>query len=111
MIYERAQWQEWFKIVSAFRPKPGKKRATAIDVVHPELAAYDILRVVVNEVKPKVENHEYIVDIECTQWFPQPKPKTLKPLTGSDNDITGQKKEDYDKAIAAKAPSTVKRSP
>ena len=79
--------------------------------MHPELAAYDILRVIVNEVKPKVENHEYSVEIECTQWFPQPKPRVVGPLKASDIAQTSETSKDLQKEIDAKRPSAVLRGP
>jgi hypothetical protein len=91
-IWLADQWASWLSIAKQFRPKPGKERPKPLDVVHPELAAWGIARVVIRKIKPRKLDGIYEVSFDLLEYFPQPKKTVTKTATGLgnyDNALTG----------------------
>lgn len=86
-FWTRAHFVEWVRLFRKMRPKPGKQRPGAVDIVHPQLVAADITRVVIREIEPKFESQAHECKISCTQWLPAPKKKATQTLFNS-NDQT-----------------------
>ncbi len=84
-IWERAQWERWLSIAPKLRPRPGKETPLPLDIVHPDLAVWNISRAILRKVKPKKIPDFYEVSMELTEYFPQPK----KTVTATMNGVPG----------------------